>query len=87
MKKSMVSLAALLCCLFNVQAQFGEQLIISDDLDAPYQSYPVDLGNDSDIDIVTLFGGDYSIRWMKNLDGKGNFSDPLLINATQFVYL
>ncbi|HIB48772.1 MAG TPA: T9SS type A sorting domain-containing protein [Flavobacteriaceae bacterium] len=87
MKKSMVSLAALLCCLFNVQAQFGEQLIISDDLDAPYQSYPVDLDNDSDIDIVTLFGGDYSIRWMKNLDGKGNFSDPLLINATQFVYL
>jgi len=43
-------------------------------------TFPADLDNDGDIDILSLrFSGTGQATWLKNLDGMGNFSDEILI--------
>ncbi|QQX76626.1 MULTISPECIES: T9SS type A sorting domain-containing protein [Aequorivita] len=54
--------------------------IFSPLISSPYVTYPMDVDNDGDIDIVS--GGDFGLLWYENVDSQGNFSPTQVINTT-----
>ena len=54
--------------------------IFSPLISSPYVTYPMDVDNDGDIDIVS--GGDFGLLWYENVDSQGNFGPTQVINTT-----
>jgi len=63
---------------FPVFCQWEEHLIYENEIAGSAKLILVDMDNDGLLDIVT-FRGQSAIYWHKNLDGSGNFAQPLLI--------
>lgn len=66
--------------LFSFQAicQWQEHLIYEDETSGTAKLILVDIDNDGLLDIVT-FRSQFAIYWHKNLDGLGNYAQPVLI--------
>lgn len=58
---------------------FSDKKLIKDELSNARDVYPVDIDNDGDLDVVTCDWFTEIISWHENTDGKGNFSDNMLI--------
>ncbi|MBE9491175.1 MAG: T9SS type A sorting domain-containing protein [Bacteroidetes bacterium] len=69
----------------TVSAQFGPQQIISNTSPFPSRSIPLDIDNDGFIDVLT--SSDYKLKWFRNLDGQGSFSDEIIISNNIALYL
>lgn len=76
------NLLIILCYLSTttVFAQFGDQQIITTIAEAARSSYPADLDNDGDMDVISASFGDNKVAWYENLDGQGNFGAQIIIN-------
>ena len=76
------NLLIILCYLSTTFAfaQFGEQQIITTIAEAARSSYPADLDNDGDMDVISASFGDNKVAWYENLDGQGNFGEQIIIN-------
>ena len=58
---------------------FGSQVIITQALDGPYVAIPVDVDLDGDLDIVSAGRVGGNIAWLENVDGLGNFGEPVTV--------
>lgn len=58
---------------------FGDQQIISTDVEGGYSVKAVDLDMDGDMDVISASSSDSKIAWYENLDGLGNFGDQQII--------
>ncbi len=83
--KSILSTILLFLNSWIFLAQFGPQQIISDTSPSPSRSIPLDIDNDGFIDILT--SSDSKLKWFRNLDGLGNFSDEIVISENIAFYL
>lgn len=75
--------------LFNsylILAQFGSQQIISTSTITPRYLLTQDIDNDGAIDVFCYSGNDYKMRWFRNLDGQGDFSDEIIISENTAAY-
>lgn len=74
-------------CLFNtvLNAQFGEEHIISTEALLPVSIVVADIDGDSFLDVVTGARNTNEVSWFKNEDGQGNFGPLQLILATDDV--
>ncbi|MEP4789684.1 MAG: T9SS type A sorting domain-containing protein [Gilvibacter sp.] len=73
----------------NIDGMFnlGPLTIIGENLDYPRRLSLGDIDGDGLIDILATIRNDASIVWFKNLDGSGNYSDPIEItNSESLVY-
>ncbi|MBN2091997.1 T9SS type A sorting domain-containing protein [candidate division KSB1 bacterium] len=61
------------------QGNFGPQQIITTQTDSVLYLFAIDLDLDSDIDVLSASIGDGKICWFENKDGKGDFSDAIVI--------
>lgn len=52
---------------------FGEQQVISTELNGPLTVYTGDFDNDGDLDILSSSEFDSQISWLEHLDGQGSF--------------
>ena len=59
---------------------FGDKIVISDDLAIPEALVLADLDNDGDIEIITAPAATTTIVIYENLDGLGNFSEEIIID-------
>lgn len=79
------NLILILCYLFTNGAwcQFGQQQIISNQLNDPYIAAPLDFDGNGTIDILAATANPYLIGFFSNLDGEGTFGEfnPLENNA------
>jgi len=73
--------------IWNTSAQFGPQQIISSDTERAYMSIPLDINNDSFIDVLKSGVDDYQLRWHRNIDGTGNFGPENLASDSSALYL
>ncbi|MGD8778052.1 MAG: FG-GAP-like repeat-containing protein [Ignavibacteria bacterium] len=64
------------------KGNFGEQQIITTNVDGLWSIYTSDLDNDSDIDILSLSKYDDKVAWYENTDGKGTFSSQKVISTS-----
>ena len=55
--------------------------VISSSINDPESVYLADLDNDNDLDILLACGRDNKISWYKNIDGKGDFSNEIIIST------
>lgn len=74
----------------NGLGDFGNERIISTNVNGVISVFSQDIDGDDDMDIIsTSFGGD-EIAWHENIDGLGNFSPKQIISlnvdAPRFVY-
>lgn len=71
----------------TVTAQFGPQQIISTTTIEPRYLLTPDIDNDGNNDIFCYSGEDYKMRWYRNIDGQGNFSDEIIISENTAFYI
>jgi len=71
----------------TASAQFGPQQIISTTTIGPGYLLTVDIDNDGATDVFCYSGDDYKMRWFRNLDGQGDFSDEIIISDNTAFYL
>ncbi len=71
----------------SVNAQFGNQQIISNTTLEPRFSIPFDIDDDDFMDVLSASGDDYKLRWFRNLDGQGNYSEEIIISEYTALYL
>jgi len=87
-------LALILRLIFGLsvplQAQFGQQQIITDEALAVELVIAVDIDGDGDMDIASASRGSHTIAWQENVDGTGIFGPQQIvseiINETEYVY-
>ncbi len=72
---------------FFILAQFGPQQIISTTTITPYYLLTPDIDNDGASDVFCYSGEDYKMRWYRNLDGQGTFSDEIIISENTALYI
>tara|TARA_R110000787_G_scaffold183014_1_gene294993 strand:- start:1577 stop:2962 length:1386 start_codon:yes stop_codon:yes gene_type:complete len=80
MKKYYLLFLLFVLTIKPINAQFGPQQIISNTTLDPRNSLPFDIDNDGDMDVLSSSGDDYKLRWYRNMDGQGNFSDEIIIS-------
>ncbi|RFN57923.1 T9SS type A sorting domain-containing protein [Marixanthomonas ophiurae] len=70
----------------NGQGSFGPQQIVVEinGVNAPYTVFSIDMDGDGDQDILSAAPGSDKIAWQKNLDGQGNFSEPITISQLDY---
>ena len=66
--------------------QFGNQVVITTEIENPIQCIPIDIDNDGLLDIVTSSGEDNKMYWLKNL-GNASFSEPILLSPSTANFL
>ncbi len=59
--------------------QFGNGRAIDPTGDAPFYLTAADLDNDGDQDVLISSADNGWVRWYKNEDGKGTFSEPAFV--------
>ncbi|MAO10855.1 MAG: hypothetical protein CMC07_08225 [Flavobacteriaceae bacterium] len=66
----------------NGQGNFGPQQIVVEinGVNAPYTVFSTDMDGDGDQDVLSTAYSGNRIAWQKNLDGQGNFSEPITIS-------
>lgn len=80
MKTKLITLIAI-AVFFNSYAQNEmEKHIINDNAQGAAASYPADLDNDGDMDVISASQIDGIIAWYENLDGEGNFGPKQILN-------
>jgi FG-GAP-like repeat/WW domain/CUB domain/Tyrosine-protein kinase ephrin type A/B receptor-like len=62
--------------------QFGDQKLVTEDIDEPVSVYAADLDGDGDLDVLSASIADDTIAWYENEDGKGSFGSKQIITAT-----
>jgi len=72
-----------LCNLHLLNAQWGEHLIIDNDIYSTQKLILADLDNDGKKDIIYFRSHD-RVYWLKKIDAAGNFGPPNLIVQNQF---
>ncbi|MCA9252437.1 MAG: VCBS repeat-containing protein [Phycisphaerales bacterium] len=65
----------------NGQGVFGEQQIITMQVNLPLSVFASDLDGDGDADVLTASVLDDKIAWYENTDGQGNFGPQLVITT------
>ncbi len=71
----------------TASAQFGSQQIISTTTMNPRYLLTPDIDNDGATDVFCYSGEDHRMRWFRNLDGLGNFSDEIIISENTAFYI
>ncbi len=64
------------------KGNFGEQQIISTNVNGPWSIFAADLDNDYDLDILSLSRNDDKVAWYENTDSKGKFSSQKVISTS-----
>lgn len=66
----------------NGQGNFGPQQILVEinGVNTPETIFSIDMDGDGDQDILSAATSGNRIAWQKNLDGQGNFSEPITIS-------
>jgi len=65
----------------NGYSQFGPQLIISTEAELTTAVFSADIDSDGDMDIITSCrSGNFNVAWFENLDGRGAFGTPNIID-------
>ncbi len=59
---------------------FGDQQIITTDIESPSQVYAADLDNDGDLDLLSSSISDYKIAWYENF-GDGTFGPQQILSS------
>ena len=59
---------------------FGVPVVLAEGLPQPSNALGVDLDGDGDNDVVQAVWETNDLFWLENLDGKGNFSEPKMID-------
>ncbi|HLW31395.1 MAG TPA: T9SS type A sorting domain-containing protein [Aequorivita sp.] len=84
MKIKLLFLSTLFCS-FSIKAQidFSPHIIVDShpEVSGPYTLVAADIDGDGDLDLVATSTNGGKVVWFENLDGKGNFSDPKIINS------
>lgn len=85
--KSLSVFLFILLLPFLALGQFGEQQLITTVIEDPSRSIPCDMDGDGDYDILIAGNGSCELCWLENLDGNGNFSDPIILdnNPVSFI--
>ncbi len=60
--------------------EFGQQQIITTEIDQPYSVYAIDLDGDGDNDVVSASNEDDKVAWYENMNGLGNFGPQQIIS-------
>ena len=60
---------------------FSSEILITSNVDAPWEVFADDLDGDGDIDVLSSSQDDNKIAWYEN-DGDGNFSDQIVISSS-----
>lgn len=68
-------------------SQFGEQQVISSNVNEAYLAIPFDVDNDGFIDVISAQKDTYDMVWFRNLDGDGTFSNKRIISTLPAYYL
>jgi len=84
MKTTLLKFILFFSCWTTV-AQFGPQQLITNTSPFPSRSIPLDIDNDGYLDVLT--SSDNKLKWFRNLDGQGNFSDEIIISDNIALYL
>ena len=67
------------------KGNFDDQIVISSLTDGPKAVFPIDIDGDRDIDIISVSDKDNMIVWFENLNGQGDFGEPLNIASLENV--
>lgn len=59
---------------------FGDEQIISFEVDSVSSIYSADLDGDGDQDLLSTSSGDDKVAWYRNQDGLGSFGDQIIIS-------
>ncbi len=86
MKKLILPLVSLFSC-WLMTAQFGPQQVISTTTMSPRYLLAQDIDGDGATDVFCYSGDDYKMRWFRNLDGQGDFSDEIIISENTAFYI
>ena len=68
----------------NSCGSFGEQQIISLDVNLPQSICASDIDGDGDLDVLSASSKDHKIAWYENTNGKGSFGKQQIISTTAF---
>ena len=77
----------IICCHFEMIAQFGAQRIITTEADGSRIICAADLDGDGNIDIVSANNFGNNLTWYKNLDGLGNFGPQNIIASLDTIHV
>jgi len=64
------------------EGNFGNENLISNNIDGIIVSIAADLDGDGDMDVITNSQNDQTLAWFENLDGEGNFGPRQIITNT-----
>lgn len=64
--------------------EFKAEYILSEYFSNPIGSFPVDIDNDGDLDILVASNGDNRISWFEDVNGKQKFSIRHIISTTVY---
>ncbi len=60
---------------------FGEQMLIANNVDGAVFVFAEDMDNDGDMDVLSASAFDSNVAWYENLDGLGSFGPQQIING------
>ena len=82
MKKPILFIAAFLISFsINAQIDFEAHIIVDShpNVKRPYALVSADIDGDGDKDLFATSTSGDKVVWFENLDGQGNFSEPIII--------
>lgn len=65
----------------NGAGTFGDQQLITFDTGRKVSVFASDIDGDGDLDVLAASRGTHKVSWHENMDGAGNFSNPIVIST------